>query len=195
MTQAASTGSASTSDGCTAPPTVCDKLRPVLAYLNGLTARADLAVLSGMLEKLDITIEDIRSNCIFGERGYKRNTIARSEWFELLALCWHSADRTPIHDHQGVSCAFKVVHGTGTEIRFKPTASGLLCPVQAVEMRPGYVCAAVDADIHEVANFQAPGQDLVTLHIYSPPIKKMNVYDFSCPAPVECAEAYKDTPC
>jgi cysteine dioxygenase len=196
MTQTAN--SSSTKDACSAAGTtqsVCAKLRPVLSYLNGLTARADLGVLSGLLEKLDISIDDIRESCIFGERGYKRNTIARSDWFELLALCWHSADRTPIHDHQGVSCAFKVVHGTGTEIRFKPTPSGLLCPAGTTEMRPGYVCAALDADIHEVANFQAPGLDLVTLHIYSPPIKKMNVYDFTCPKPVECAESYKDTPC
>jgi hypothetical protein len=38
--------------------------------------------------------------------------------------------------------------------------------------------------------------DLVTLHIYSPPIKKMNVYDFTCPRPnSDVADAYKDTPC
>ena len=182
-------------DACQAAPTVCEKLRPILAYLNGLTGRADLKVLEKLLGELSISLEDIRSNCVFGERGYKRNTIARSEWFELLALCWHSGDRTPIHDHQGVSCAFKVVHGTGTEVRFRPTPSGLICPAATIEMRPGYICSADDADIHEVANFQAPGQDLVTLHIYSPPIRKMNVYEFASPVPVECAESYKNTPC
>ena len=188
MSQAANTP---TTARCNA--SVCEKLRPIVAYLDSLSARADLGVLSGMLEKLDLTIEDIRSNCIFGERGYKRNTIARSEWYELLALCWHSGDRTPIHDHQGVSCAFKVVHGTGTEVRFRPTPSGLICPTGSVEMSPGYICAANDADIHEVANFQAPGMDLVTLHIYSPPIRKMNVYEFASPMPAECADAYKGT--
>jgi cysteine dioxygenase len=193
MTQTAS--KPASTDACTGQPSICDKLRPIVHYLDSLTGRADLGVLSGMLKKLDITIDDIRSNCIFGQKGYKRNTISRGEWYELLALCWHSGDRTPIHDHQGVSCAFKVVHGTGTEIRFRPTPSGLICPVQAVEMQPGYICAANDADIHEVANFQAAGKDLVTVHIYSPPIKKMNVYDFASPAPVECADPYNDKPC
>jgi cysteine dioxygenase len=185
--------SSATKDACQAQ--VCEKLRPVLDYLNGLTGRADLRELERLLGELDISIDDIRANCVFGERGYRRNTIARSDWFELLALCWRSGDRTPIHDHQGVSCAFKVVHGTGTEVRFKRTPSGLICPTGTTEMQPGYICAANDADIHEVANFQAPGQDLVTLHIYSPPIRKMNVYEFSSPVPVECAESYKDTPC
>jgi cysteine dioxygenase len=174
---------------------VSPKLAPIIGYLDSLKGRADLDVLSGMLKKLDITLEDIKGNCVFGQKGYKRNTISKTDWYELLALCWHSGDRTPIHDHQGVSCAFKVVHGTGTEIRFRPTPSGLICPAGTTEMQPGYICAALDADIHEVANFQAPGQDLVTLHIYSPPITKMNVYEFACPVSQECAEAYKDTPC
>jgi cysteine dioxygenase len=195
MTKTAPTNPTTPKDSCHAASAVCDKLRPLIAYLDSLTARADLKVLENLLHKLDLTTDDIKSSCIFGQRGYKRNTISRSDHYELLALCWHSGDRTPIHDHQGVSCAFKVLHGTGTEIRFRPTPSGLICPASTTEMHPGYICAALDADIHEVANFQAPGMDLVTLHIYSPPIKKMNVYDFTCPRPGDSADAYKDTPC
>ncbi len=175
--------------GIAAP--LCPKLAAIVAYLNSLTARADLDVLSRLLTELSLTRDDIQHNCIFGAKGYKRNTIARSDWFELLALCWHSGDRTPIHDHQGVSCAFKVIQGTGTEVRFRSTPSGLICPVQATQMQPGYLCAANDADIHQVANFQAPGMDLVTLHIYSPPIKSMNTYEFSSGVPAECADSYK----
>lgn len=177
-----------------APTGICAKLAPIIAYLDALTGRADLGVLSRLLTELDLSRTDIQSSCIFGLKGYKRNTISRSDWYELLALCWHSGDRTPIHDHQGVSCAFKVIQGTGTEIRFRPTPSGLICPTTATEMAPGYLCAANDADIHQVANFQAMGQDLITLHIYSPPIKKMNTYEFSSGVPAECADAYK-TPC
>ncbi|QYO64773.1 cysteine dioxygenase family protein [Leptolyngbya sp. 7M] len=101
-----------------------------------------------------------------------------ADLYELLALCWRSGHCTPIHDHRGVSCAFRVIHGTGTEIRFQMTPSGMVCPVQTNAMAPGYVCAAEDDDIHQVANMQAPGEDLVTLHIYSPPISKMHTYTF-----------------
>ena len=83
----------------------------------------------------------------------------------------------------GVSCAFKVIHGTGTEIRYAKTPSGLVRPTESVMMAPGHVCAANDPDIHQVSNLQAPGEDLITLHIYSPRIVKMNVYD----APGACA--------
>lgn len=167
------------------------KLAAVIDYLDSVRGRADLAVLTKLLNELRITRGDIAPACIFGTRGYKRNTISSSDSYELLALCWHSGDRTPIHDHAGVSCAFRVVEGEGTEIRFSPTPSGLICPVATIAMQPGYVCAAADADIHEVCNMQAPGTDLVTLHIYSPPISKMNTYDFAAPISAECADRYK----
>lgn len=199
MTQASAGGTAPTMCRCSHGGETYEKLGGVVEYLDSLSGRADLAVLTKMLGELRVTRADIAPSCLFGQKGYKRNTIRRTEWYELLALCWRSGDRTPIHDHRGVSCAFRVVEGTGTEIRFAPTPSGLICPVATIEMRPGYVCAAEDADIHEVANMQAPGQDLITLHIYSPPISRMNVYEFTQPIPETCQKEYgggpNDVPC
>jgi cysteine dioxygenase len=187
-------------DGCTSAADRFPKLGALIAYLDSLKGRADLGTLTKLLNGVEVSRCDIAPCCVFGTRGYKRNTITESPWYELLALCWHSGDVTPIHDHQGVSCAFRVIEGTGTEIRFKPTASGLICPAATIEMNPGYVCAADDADIHQVANMQAPGTDLITLHIYSPPIKKMNTYDFAYSIGRDVAERYAvqaagDQPC
>ena len=178
------------SGGCPCP---YPKLESIVKYLSGLRQRADLAVLWSLLAQVDITRCDIAPCCNFGQKGYKRNTISASPWYELLALCWRSGDYTPIHDHEGVSCAFKVIEGVGTEIRFRHTPSGLICPAQVVEMTPGYICAANDADIHQVTNMQAPGQDLITLHIYSPPIRQMNVYQFASRVSDECAAKYAAT--
>jgi cysteine dioxygenase len=167
------------------------KLARLIAYLDSLNGRADLKVLSKLLGEIQITRQDILPACIFGAHGYKRNTISRSQHYELLALCWHSGHCTPIHDHQGSSCAFRVVEGTGTEIRFELTPSGLICPAAVNRMQPGYVCAAEDADIHQVANMQAPSQDLITLHIYSPPISKMHTYCFATSKGAEGSDAYE----
>ena len=198
----ASTASATTTDRCcpAAAAGAFPKLARLITYLGSLDGRADLQVLTGLLNEVRITRADILPACIFGTGGYRRNTIAESKWFELLALCWRSGHCTPIHDHAGVSCAFRVIEGTGTEIRFQTTPSGLVCPVATIPMPPGYVCAAADADIHQVANMQTPGADLITLHIYSPPIKSMNVYEFSAPVPENCNAVYgrgagTDMPC
>lgn len=157
--------------GCDAATATANypKLADLIGYLNGLTGRADLRVLADMLARLRITREDIQAACRFGTSSYKRNTVAESPHFELLILCWRSGHCTPIHDHQGSSCAFRVLEGTATEIRFRETPSGLVCPIQSTPMEAGYVCSAEDNDIHQVANMQPPGQDVVTLHIYSPP--------------------------
>ncbi len=169
--------------------TAFPKLSPLIEYLDGLEGRADLAVLERLLAEADLTVADIESACQFGQKGYKRNIIKRTAWYELLALCWRSGDCTPIHDHRGVSCAFRVIQGEGTEIRFERSASGLMCPVQISKMSPGYICAAVDEDIHQVANMQPPGADLVTVHIYSPPISQMGTYQFTSPS-VSTTEQY-----
>ncbi|GIW74221.1 MAG: hypothetical protein KatS3mg103_0743 [Phycisphaerales bacterium] len=164
------------------PQTTCPvspKLGRLVAYLQGLTARAELSTLERLLHELEIDRTDIAPACVFGTRGYRRNTIARGTWYELLALCWRSGDCTPIHDHEGSSCAFKVIEGQGTEIRYERTPSGLVCPLGRRVLEPGTVCAAEDDDIHQVANMQAPGIDLITVHIYSPPIRQMGTYDFA----------------
>lgn len=166
----------------TTPSTTCEvppKLAELVGYLSALDGRADLGELERRLRALDITRHDISPACVFGTKGYRRNTIARGEWFELLALCWRSGDCTPIHDHEGSSCAFKVIEGQGTEIGYEPTACGMVCPTGRRILEPGTVCAREDDDIHQVANMQAKGVDLITLHIYSPPIKQMGTYDFA----------------
>lgn len=152
------------------------KLAKLIAYLDGLRGRADLATLDALLRDSHVSIDDLRPAISFGTRGYRRNTICRSEHYELLALCWRSGHCTPIHDHRGVSCAFRVIHGEGTEIRFSMSPSGLVIPQRAISMRPGYVCSADEPDIHQVVNAQAPESDLVTMHIYSPPIQHMNTF-------------------
>lgn len=167
------------------------KLAELITYLDSLKGRADLKTLEKILARINITRDDILPACVFGVKGYRRNTICKSEHYELLANCWHSGHCTPIHDHKGVSCAFKIIEGIGTEIRFEVTPSKLICPVSTVTMQPGYVCAADEADIHEVANMQAADQDLITLHIYSPPISKMNVYAYGEASTAECGDCYE----
>jgi cysteine dioxygenase len=172
-------------------PPLPESLRPLVTYLESLEGRADLMERSRLLKGLTVTRAELDPWCQFGTRGYRRNTVRRSSWFELLALCWRSGDCTPIHDHTGSSCAFRVIHGHGSEVRFRSTPSGLVCPVTVADMPPGYVCAAEDADIHQVANMQPPGTDLVTMHIYSPPIEKMQTYT---PMGVKKVVAWDDDP-
>lgn len=157
------------------------RLGPLLDYLGSLDGRADLEVLSGLLGDLAVTRADLGAACRFGADGYRRNRIAESDWYELVCMCWSSGQRTPIHDHRGSSCAFRVVEGVATETAFEPTASGLICPCGRREHGAGRVCASEEDDCHQVANTQPAGEDLITLHIYSPPLRQFNVYSLDTP--------------
>ena len=171
----------------TSPAETMPKLAPLLSYLDGLDGKADLAVIESKLHELDITRDDLAPVCRFGDKAYKRNTIARGEWYELVCLCWRSGHCTPIHDHRGSACGFKVIEGVGTEIRFVETASGLICPERTTRMEVGYVCVAGDADIHQIANMQGAGCDLITLHLYTPPLSRINTWKFAQATVEECA--------
>ncbi len=157
------------------------RLRALLQYLDSLTDRADLAVLAGLLKQLNISRADLAPACLFCEENYQRNIIKESPWYELVCLCWRSGQRTPIHDHQGSSCAFKVIDGTAMETRFEVTPSGLLSSTGSHDMAPGFICASHDADIHQVLNAQPAGLDVITLHIYSPPLKSFRKYTLDTP--------------
>ena len=43
----------------------------------------------------------------------------------------------------------------------------------------GAVSASQDTDLHQVSNVQAADNDLVTLHIYSPPLWRMDTYSLT----------------
>jgi len=102
--------------------------------------------------------------------------IFENEAVELLCLCWKSGQRSPIHDHASSVCGIKIIEGTGTETAYKLTPSGYIKAIASRDYGCGQVLVSEDADTHQVANLQSLEEDLVTLHIYSPPLRSMKTY-------------------
>ena len=92
----------------------------------------------------------------------------------------HSA-RSPIHDHAGSTCGLRILRGTATETVFERSPSGLIKPACSKDYRQGDVSVSADNYIHQVSNLQAQGEDLVTLHVYSPPLLRMATYSLTEP--------------
>lgn len=151
-------------------------LRRLFETLDQHTEHLSLDLLRQLLEEAPITLDDLRPWVRFGHETYQRNLIHSGPTYIALALCWRSGQRSPIHDHRGSACGLRVVSGVMTETVFDRTPEGHIYPTHTHSVRPGHVCATFDADIHQVSNLQAPGRDLVTLHIYSPPLLTMGTY-------------------
>jgi cysteine dioxygenase len=151
-------------------------LQPVVRYLDGLKDRAPLAELNELLKNCPVTLADLRDCAQFDAKHYRRNVVASGEWYDLLLICWRSGQRSPIHDHAGSSCAFKVLTGVCSETAYGFASGGQVYPLETVHEPEGAIVATQDADTHQVSNLQPDGQDLVTLHIYSPPLKSMHTF-------------------
>jgi cysteine dioxygenase len=94
----------------------------------------------------------------------------------MWVMCWRNGQRSPIHDHIGSSCAVRVIEGALTETLFDFAPNGHVKPTCSRDLIPGTVFGGEDTDVHQVSNLQAHNADLVTLHIYSPPLQAMGTY-------------------
>lgn len=155
------------------------KLSKLLNYLDGLTGRAPLKELERQLHALDLSVEDVADYARFNEVNYRRNLVQGGTWYHLLVLCWRSGQRSPIHNHAESTCGVKVLKGLATETKFEMSPCGLVKAVSSADLEEGLIAATQDADIHQISNLQTEGEDLITLHIYSPPLLRMKTYSLT----------------
>ena len=154
------------------------KLADLFRHLDGLTGRASLRELVTLLQDLEVG-DELERFVRFSDRAYARNLVRAGAWFHLLVLCWKNGQRSPIHDHAGSSCGVRVLRGTALETSFEVAPNGDIYATGSHELSPGSICATQDSDLHQVSNLQAGKADLVTLHVYSPPLLQMGTYSLT----------------
>jgi cysteine dioxygenase len=154
-------------------------LSDLIAYLDGLSGRAPLGDLVQLLERVEIDPADLAEHIRFSAQAYTRNLVRAGPWYNLLVLCWKNGQRSPIHDHTGSSCAVRVLRGVLTETAFVFAPHGRVKAVSSRDLAAGDVCGGQDRDVHQVSNLQDGDADLVTLHIYSPPLRWMGTYSLT----------------
>ena len=100
----------------------------------------------------------------------------RNEFVEMLVLCWKPGQRTPIHDHNGSHGAVFVQAGIMWETTFDYDADAGLAYKAHRELRGGGQTSSELPDIHQLGNPDVSGCDLVTIHIYAPPLGVLKTY-------------------
>lgn len=148
-------------------------------WMNGFEERVPLELIEGRLRALDIDIDTVREYVRFSDDRYQRNLLHSGSSFHALILCWKNGQRSPIHDHRGSCCGVRILQGVATETLFARSPNGLVYPVSSRELTEGSVCGSQDDDMHQVSNLQPGDADLVTLHVYSPPLMVMGTYSLT----------------
>jgi cysteine dioxygenase len=128
------------------------------------------------LESATISTEELRPYIGFKDGNYWRHRVCRNEFVEMLVLCWHPGHRTPIHDHNGSHGGVKVHEGRLWETIFNYDAQKGLEYKSARDYAPGSVTGSDTPDIHQLGNPDVSEQDLITIHIYAPPLGVLHTY-------------------
>jgi cysteine dioxygenase len=160
--------------------------------LDRIDGQLPLPAIMDWLRADPLALRDLARYLVFNPARYVRNRVHDGPAYQALVLCWRNGQRSPIHNHRHSRCGVKVLSGVATETLFARAPNGLVVPVGSRDLAPGHTCASEDDDIHQVSNLQAGGADLVTLHIYSPPLLRMEVFSLDTPAVREWDDPVND---
>jgi cysteine dioxygenase len=144
--------------------------------LNRYTHDVPIADLVELLKDLEVCVDDVAPCVAFDGDHYKRNLLSIGDGYAALIMCWRPGQQSTIHDHRGSACAVKVLRGVASETRFERGADGMLTEGARATFHEGSVCGSYDADIHVLANRATDDTDLVTLHVYTPPLQAVRTY-------------------
>jgi len=158
-----------------------DSLEHLFANLDRRDGPLPLPVILDWLDESGLTAGELSHYLVFHRDRYVRNLVHAGPSYQALVLCWRNGQRSPIHNHRGSSCGVNVLRGVATETVFTRAPNGMVVAERSRELPPGHTCASADDDIHQVSNLQPGGADLVTLHVYSPPLLRMEVFSLETP--------------
>lgn len=156
------------------------KLEAFLTRLEEFDHEIPIEELTVMLEAARFQPADVRNHLRYSDECYQRNLLRAGSAYQALALCWKPGQRSVIHDHRGSACGVSVLQGTARETTYARGPDGMLVAGETRDMHCGEVCGSVDADIHQIVN-PSDDEGLVTLHIYSPPLRRCGTYSLDSP--------------
>jgi predicted metal-dependent enzyme (double-stranded beta helix superfamily) len=133
-----------------------------------------------LLQGIRFGIDEIRGFCHFSQDFYTRNLIARTDSYEILALCWEPGQISPVHDHAGSDGWVCGMDGALEEVWFEcnvdADGKAKLERGRAATLTPGAI-GYINDDMawHTVGN--VGDKPAVSLHFYSPPIDACQYVD------------------
>ena len=147
--------------------------------LDKFSDHVPLDTLVDLMRQVDISIDDVGDQTIFCDTDYERNLWRCNTGYAALILCWKPGQASPVHDHRGSACGVRVLQGKLQEIIYKRNTDQSLSEDTTNIYEVGHVCGSYDGDIHIIAN-NFPGEgNLVTLHIYTPPLTAYHVFNLA----------------
>ena len=154
----------------------------VIRVLEDRAGVIDPAGMQAILERLIVSPEELALYALFSERRYARNLVHKTDCFEIMIMGWNSGQRSSIHDHAGALGGLKVLHGELTESLFEKAPNGMIKSLSSVDYSVGAMRVEETHLIHQISNLQGENRQSISVHIYVPPLVRMNVYSLEDPS-------------
>lgn len=142
-----------------------------------------VAPILNFLRTNPVAAESIQSYLFWNAQHYTRNLIEKTEFFELLAICWEPGMCSSIHNHKGQNCWMAAPIGKLSVQNYRVLDEDLaahhcnIVPTDSVEITPAHPVAVDPANpVHDVRNPREWDQRAVSLHVYSRPFDSCVVY-------------------
>ncbi|CDQ21595.1 cysteine dioxygenase [Halobacillus karajensis] len=127
------------------------------------------------LLRLNISIEELQSYLKTPEgKPYYRQMIYADDKVEMIVMNWAEIECSP-HDHGQSSGWIQVMNGTTKQTVYQAQGESIPLPLFTEYKENGSLFFAPKHGIHKMGREGDP--PLVTLHLYSPPIRGMRVFD------------------
>jgi cysteine dioxygenase len=119
----------------------------------------------------------------YSKGGYTRNLIYKNDVFECMAICWEIGQFSRVHNHRDQNCWMYTPIGRLSVQNFRvedrDSSQGIchITPTDVYEMdatHPAYVNPL--EPVHQVLNLPEYKQRAVSIHVYSKPFDRCEVY-------------------
>jgi uncharacterized NAD(P)/FAD-binding protein YdhS len=151
-------------------------LEKLVEHLDALGPRPTLVDTARALKEARLTAADVADYIQPNRRSYNRALVVLREGYELLVLTWLPGQASVPHDHMGSLCVMQVVQGEAVEGCYHVAPDGYADLEYETPVPCGEVLAGQDAGVHTVRNASKDCELLVSLHIYSPPLKDFHQF-------------------
>ena len=99
-----------------------------------------------------------------------------------MIMCWHAGQRSSIHDHAGSLGGLKILRGALTESLFEKAPNGMIKSQNSIDYAAGEARVEETSLIHQISNLQNENGRAISVHVYVPPLIRMNVYSLEDPS-------------
>jgi len=157
-------------------------LTELIKFLEGDSAAVGPAKMHDILERLVIPTEEMQAYALFSDKKYARNLVHKTARFEIMIMCWHAGQRSSIHDHAGSLGGLKILQGELTESLFEKAPNGMIKSLTSSDYAVGETRVEETSLIHQISNLQSENGRAISVHVYVPPLIRMNVYSLEDPS-------------